>query len=213
MSEHGVAASQVSGTGKGGRITKQDVEKAISEKAEQRASQPAPQQPATLDVPAAPGEREERRVPMTRLRKRIAERLVSAQHDAAMLTTFNEVNMKPIMEMRKNYKDAFEKAHGVRLGFMGFTRACGSAQASPGSECLHDGDDVVYPGYYDIGVAVSAVVAWWFLCCDSDQKGLAWSPDHRLRAESPERQALHRGNDRWHLHYFQCGVFVPICRF
>ena len=176
MSEHGVAASQVSGTGKGGRITKQDVEKAISEKAEQRASQPAPQQPATLDVPAAPGEREERRVPMTRLRKRIAERLVSAQHDAAMLTTFNEVNMKPIMEMRKNYKDAFEKAHGVRLGFMGFfTRACVEAlKRHPEVNASIDGDDVVYHGYYDIGVAVSTdrglVVP---VLRDSDQKGLA----------------------------------------
>ena len=125
MSEHGIAADQVKGTGRGGRITKGDVEKVITEKAEKRASQPAPQQPATLDVPGAPGEREERRVPMTRLRKRIAERLVSAQQDSAMLTTFNEVNMKPIMDMRKHYQPEFEKAHNVRLGFMGFfTRAC-----------------------------------------------------------------------------------------
>ncbi|MGB2059976.1 MAG: biotin/lipoyl-containing protein, partial [Alcanivorax sp.] len=101
MTEHGVAAEQVTGTGKGGRITKADVEKTISAKEEKRASQPAPQQPATVDVPATPGEREERRVPMTRLRKRIAERLVSAQQNSAMLTTFNEVNMKPIMDMRK----------------------------------------------------------------------------------------------------------------
>ena len=120
MSEHGIAADQVKGTGRGGRITKGDVEKVITDKAQKRANQPAPQQPATLDVPGAPGEREERRVPMTRLRKRIAERLVSAQQDSAMLTTFNEVNMKPIMDMRKHYQPEFEKAHNVRLGFMGF---------------------------------------------------------------------------------------------
>ncbi|EKF74821.1 dihydrolipoamide succinyltransferase [Alcanivorax hongdengensis A-11-3] len=176
MSEHGIAADQVTGTGKGGRITKGDVEKTIGDKAEQRASQPAPQQPATAAVPAAPGEREERRVPMTRLRKRIAERLVSAQQNAAMLTTFNEVNMKPIMDMRKNYKDAFEKAHGVRLGFMGFfTRACVEAlKRHPEVNASIDGDDVVYHGYYDIGVAVSTdrglVVP---VIRDSDQKGLA----------------------------------------
>ncbi len=176
MSEHGIAASQVSGSGKGGRITKQDVEKAIGEKAEQRASQPAPQQPATAEVPAAPGEREERRVPMTRLRKRIAERLVSAQQNAAMLTTFNEVNMKPIMEMRKNYQPEFEKAHNVRLGFMGFfTRACVEAlKRFPAVNASIDGDDIVYHGYYDVGVAVSTerglVVP---VIRDADQRGLA----------------------------------------
>jgi 2-oxoglutarate dehydrogenase E2 component (dihydrolipoamide succinyltransferase) len=113
---------------------------------------------------------------MTRLRKRIAERLVSAQQNAAMLTTFNEVNMKPIMEMRKNYKDAFEKAHGVRLGFMGFfTRACVEAlKRFPEVNASIDDDDVVYHGYYDIGMAVSTerglVVP---VVRDADQKGLA----------------------------------------
>ncbi|MED5388030.1 MAG: 2-oxoglutarate dehydrogenase complex dihydrolipoyllysine-residue succinyltransferase [Pseudomonadota bacterium] len=176
MTEHGIAAEQVSGTGKGGRITKADVEKTISDKAEERASQPAPQQPATVDVPATPGEREERRVPMTRLRKRIAERLVSAQQDAAMLTTFNEVNMKPIMDMRKHYQPEFEKAHNVRLGFMGFfTRACVEAlKRFPAVNASIDGDDIVYHGYYDVGVAVSTerglVVP---VIRDADQKGLA----------------------------------------
>ena len=176
MAEHGIAADQVSGTGKGGRITKADVEKTIGDKAEQRASQPAPQQPATVDVPATPGEREERRVPMTRLRKRIAERLVSAQQDAAMLTTFNEVNMKPIMDMRKHYQPEFEKAHNVRLGFMGFfTRACVEAlKRFPAVNASIDGDDIVYHGYYDVGVAVSTerglVVP---VIRDADQKGLA----------------------------------------
>ena len=176
MSEHGIAADQVKGTGRGGRITKGDVEKVITEKAEKRASQPAPQQPATLDVPGAPGEREERRVPMTRLRKRIAERLVSAQQDSAMLTTFNEVNMKPIMDMRKHYQPEFEKAHNVRLGFMGFfTRACVEAlKRFPAVNASIDGEDIVYHGYYDVGVAVSTerglVVP---VLRDADQKGLA----------------------------------------
>ena len=176
MTEHGVAAAQVTGTGKGGRITKADVEKTISDKEEKRASQPAPQQPATLDVPATPGEREERRVPMTRLRKRIAERLVSAQQNSAMLTTFNEVNMKPIMDMRKHYQPEFEKAHNVRLGFMGFfTRACVEAlKRFPAVNASIDGEDIVYHGYYDVGVAVSTerglVVP---VLRDADQKGLA----------------------------------------
>ncbi|MDF1725534.1 MAG: 2-oxoglutarate dehydrogenase complex dihydrolipoyllysine-residue succinyltransferase [Alcanivorax sp.] len=176
MTEHGVAAAQVTGTGKGGRITKADVEKTISEKEEKRASQPAPQQPATLDVPATPGEREERRVPMTRLRKRIAERLVSAQQNSAMLTTFNEVNMKPIMDMRKHYQPEFEKAHNVRLGFMGFfTRACVEAlKRFPAVNASIDGEDIVYHGYYDVGVAVSTerglVVP---VIRDADQRGLA----------------------------------------
>ena len=176
MTEHGVAAEQVTGTGKGGRITKADVEKTISDKEEKRASQPAPQQPATLDVPATPGEREERRVPMTRLRKRIAERLVSAQQNSAMLTTFNEVNMKPIMDMRKHYQPEFEKAHNVRLGFMGFfTRACVEAlKRFPAVNASIDGEDIVYHGYYDVGVAVSTerglVVP---VIRDADQRGLA----------------------------------------
>jgi 2-oxoglutarate dehydrogenase E2 component (dihydrolipoamide succinyltransferase) len=166
----------VTGTGKGGRITKADVEKTISDKEEKRASQPAPQQPATLDVPATPGEREERRVPMTRLRKRIAERLVSAQQNSAMLTTFNEVNMKPIMDMRKHYQPEFEKAHNVRLGFMGFfTRACVEAlKRFPAVNASIDGEDIVYHGYYDVGVAVSTerglVVP---VIRDADQRGLA----------------------------------------
>ena len=129
MSEHNLSASDVKGSGRDGRITKEDVEKALASREERKqssAGETKSDAPKAAPIPAPePGEREERRVPMTRLRKRIAERLVSAQQNAAMLTTFNEVNMKPIMDMRKNYKDAFEKAHGVRLGFMGFfTRAC-----------------------------------------------------------------------------------------
>ncbi|MEP1897333.1 MAG: 2-oxoglutarate dehydrogenase complex dihydrolipoyllysine-residue succinyltransferase [Alloalcanivorax venustensis] len=180
MSEHNLSASDVKGSGRDGRITKEDVEKALASREERKQSsggEAKSDAPKAAPIPAPePGEREERRVPMTRLRKRIAERLVSAQQNAAMLTTFNEVNMKPIMDMRKNYKDAFEKAHGVRLGFMGFfTRACVEAlKRFPEVNASIDDDDVVYHGYYDIGMAVSTerglVVP---VVRDADQKGLA----------------------------------------
>jgi 2-oxoglutarate dehydrogenase E2 component (dihydrolipoamide succinyltransferase) len=180
MSEHNLSASDVKGSGRDGRITKEDVEKALANREERKQSsggEAKSDAPKAAPIPAPePGEREERRVPMTRLRKRIAERLVSAQQNAAMLTTFNEVNMKPIMDMRKNYKDAFEKAHGVRLGFMGFfTRACVEAlKRFPEVNASIDDDDVVYHGYYDIGMAVSTerglVVP---VVRDADQKGLA----------------------------------------
>src|SRR5690606_27811294 len=107
LTESGVAAADVAGTGRGGRITKEDV-------ANHQAK------PAAQPLSVAVGERIEKRVPMTRLRKRVAERLLAATQETAMLTTFNEVNMKPIMEMRAQYKDAFEKRHGARLGFMSF---------------------------------------------------------------------------------------------
>lgn len=174
MSEQGLDASQVTGTGKGGRITKEDVGAAAAQRDQQREVAPAatPQVQETAVV----GAREERRVPMTRLRKRVAERLVAAQHEAAMLTTFNEVNMQPIMEMRKSYQADFEKAHGVRLGFMSFfVRACVEAlKRYPAVNASIDGDDIVYHGYYDVGVAVSSdrglVVP---VLRDCDQKGLA----------------------------------------
>ena len=125
MAEHGLDASRVEGSGKGGRITREDVEQALKAREQKSApAAPAPAKaapaPASAELPAVTGEREERRVPMTRLRKRVAERLVDAQHTAAILTTFNEVNMKPIMDMRKHYQADFEKTHGVRLGFMSF---------------------------------------------------------------------------------------------
>ncbi|KAF0802760.1 dihydrolipoamide succinyltransferase [Alcanivorax xiamenensis] len=174
MSEHGLNAADIKGTGAKGRITKEDVEKALAGK---QQNQPASSAPAPAAAPAAAaGEREERRVPMTRLRKRIAERLVAAQQDAAMLTTFNEVNMKPIMDMRKHYQSEFEKSHGVRLGFMSFfTRACVEAlKRFPAVNASIDGDDIVYHGYYDVGMAVSTerglVVP---VMRDADQKGLA----------------------------------------
>ena len=147
LSETGINAADVSGTGRGGRITKEDV-------ASHQAKPAASVQPLSVAV----GERIEKRVPMTRLRKRVAERLLAATQQTAMLTTFNEVNMKPIMEMRKQYKDAFEKRHGARLGFMSFfvKAATEALKRYPAVNASIDGDDIVYHGFYDIGVAVSS---------------------------------------------------------
>ena len=152
LQEKGLDASAVTGTGKGGLITKEDVMNYQAPAAKPAAAAPA----AEVEVPA--GERIEKRVPMTRLRKRIAERLLEASQTTAMLTTFNEVNMKPVMDLRKQYKDLFEKSHnGTRLGFMGFfvKAACEALKRFPAVNASIDGDDVVYHGYQDVGVAVS----------------------------------------------------------
>lgn len=156
LEEHKLDASQINGTGKGGRITKEDVLSFIENKP------PAPANVPAADAPAAPGtptgERIEKRVPMTRMRARIAERLLDASQQTAMLTTFNEVNMAPLMKLRKQYKEQFEKTHnGTRLGFMGFfVKACCEAlKRYPEVNASIDGNDVVYHGYQDIGVAVS----------------------------------------------------------
>jgi 2-oxoglutarate dehydrogenase E2 component (dihydrolipoamide succinyltransferase) len=164
-SELGVELAQVRGSGRDGRITKEDVEKAATAPAPaQAAAAPAaPAAPASETLQRLPGvgqaegERPERRVPMTRLRASIARRLVEAQQTAAMLTTFNEVNMQPIMDLRARYKDDFEKAHnGTRLGFMSFfVRAATEAlKRFPAVNGSIDGNDIVYHGYYDVGVAV-----------------------------------------------------------
>ncbi|WOG29843.1 2-oxoglutarate dehydrogenase complex dihydrolipoyllysine-residue succinyltransferase [Endozoicomonas sp. 8E] len=161
--EKGIDPTTISGTGKGGRVTKEDVVR----HAEQRPAQiavPAPAVQASsapvveATTPVFAGERTEKRVPMTRLRARVAQRLVEAQQTAAMLTTFNEVNMKPVMELRARYKDQFEKRHGVRLGFMSFfVKACAEAlRRYPAVNASIDGNDIVYHGYQDIGVAVSS---------------------------------------------------------
>ena len=165
--EHGVDASLIVGTGKGGRITKEDVleyikpkplEKNVSTEPVNKDTQPAQEPSIPAGGLALPEEeRIERRVPMTRLRARIAERLVNSQNDAAILTTFNEVNMKPIMDMRKNYQEQFVSAHGVKLGFMSFfVRAVVEAlKKFPAVNASVDGNDIVYHNYYDVGVAVS----------------------------------------------------------
>ena len=165
VEEHGLDPSTISGSGKGGRINKEDVLQHLAEKASAPAPAPAPSTSPVQSVSAASGEvqgptseRIERRVPMTRMRARIAERLLSATQQTAMLTTFNEVDMSPLMKLRSQYKDQFEKTHnGTRLGFMGFfLRACCEAlKRYPEVNASIDGNDVVYHGYQDIGVAVS----------------------------------------------------------
>lgn len=160
IDENGLSASQVPATGKGGLITKEDVVNYLKTSPAPAASAPAATTPVnTAPVEVDPGERLEKRVPMTRLRARIAERLLEATQTTAMLTTFNEVNMKPVMDLRKQYKDQFEKTHqGVRLGFMGFfvKAATEALKRFPAVNASIDGDDIVYHGYQDIGVAVSS---------------------------------------------------------
>jgi 2-oxoglutarate dehydrogenase E2 component (dihydrolipoamide succinyltransferase) len=155
VDENGIDPSSITATGKDGRITKEDVASAIANK----ASTPAPAAPkAAPSVPQYTGERPEKRVPMTRLRASIARRLLDASQNTAMLTTFNEVNMKPLMDLRKQYKDLFEKTHnGTKLGFMSlFVKASAEAlKRFPAANASIDGDDIVYHGYQDIGVAVS----------------------------------------------------------
>jgi len=172
--ENDVDPSAVKGTGKDGRVTKEDVQNHISSKPAAGSSASKPAEMPKVDV--AQGERPEKRVPMTRLRASIAKRLVEAQQTAAMLTTFNEVNMKPVMELRKEYKDAFEKRHGVKLGFMSFfaKAATEALKRFPAVNASIDGNDMVYHGYQDIGVAVSTdrglVVP---VLRDTDSMGLA----------------------------------------
>ncbi len=154
LAEKGVDASKVKGTGKNGRITKEDVEQYL------KGGSAAPKAAATAAEPAANlpvGDRSEKRVPMTRLRKTIATRLLEAKNSTAMLTTFNEVNMKPIMDLRKQYQDSFEKRHGIRLGFMSFyVKAVTEAlKRFPEVNASLDGDDICYHNYFDISIAVS----------------------------------------------------------
>ena len=171
VDEHDLDPSAIEGTGKGGRLTKGDVLAYVE--ARDKAPAPAPQAapaPAPAPAPAAarpsappassraPGSREERREPMSRLRQRVAERLVSAQQTAAILTTFNEVNMQPVMELRSRHKDRFEKTHGVRLGFMSFfaKAAVAALKRFPAVNAYIEGKEIVYHDYCDIGVAVGS---------------------------------------------------------
>jgi 2-oxoglutarate dehydrogenase E2 component (dihydrolipoamide succinyltransferase) len=179
--ENGISANDVAATGKDGRVTKEDILNHLkAPKAEAApAAAPAPSAPkaaAPSSVTFDAGDRIERRVPMTRLRSSIAKRLVSAQQNAAMLTTYNEVNMKPIMELRKKYQDRFVKAHGVKLGFMSFfvKAATEALKKFPAVNASIDGNDMIYHGYQDVGVAVSTerglVVP---ILRDTDSMGLA----------------------------------------
>jgi len=180
MADQGVAAAQVDGTGRGGRITKGDVIAAVEAKSSAPATAVAPVAKAppapSVPLPAALGQRAEQRVPMSRLRARVAERLVQSQSTAAILTTFNEVNMQPILDLRNRYKDRFEKEHGVKLGFMGFfvKAAVHALKKYPAVNASIDGNDIVYHGYFDIGIAVGSprglVVP---ILRDADQMSLA----------------------------------------
>jgi len=169
MADENVDPATVTGTGRGGRVTKGDVVAAIGARGEapaptQPAARPAARAPTAAKAPvvapprAAQGARPEQRVPMSRLRARIAERLVESQSTAAILTTFNEVNMQPVIELRNRYKERFEKEHGVKLGFMGFflKAAVHALKKFPLVNASIDGNDIVYHGYYDIGIAVGS---------------------------------------------------------
>ncbi|HZM46721.1 MAG TPA: 2-oxoglutarate dehydrogenase complex dihydrolipoyllysine-residue succinyltransferase [Burkholderiales bacterium] len=173
-SEKQVDTSTIAGTGRGGRVTKEDVlhvieggaqalarpaaAPAASSVAAPVAAAAAPRAPAPPVDLGALGERPEQRVPMSRLRARIAERLVQSQHTAAILTTFNEVNMQPVIDLRNRHKDRFEKEHGVKLGFMSFfvKAAVHALRKFPVVNASIDGADVVYHGYYDVGIAVGS---------------------------------------------------------
>lgn len=170
MADAGLSASDVAGSGRDGRITKGDVLGAVEAAAKRpAASAPAaapatpapraalPEVKAPIDMAALSG-RPEQRVPMSRLRQRVAERLVQSQSTAAILTTFNEVNMQPLMDMRNRYKDKFEKEHGVKLGFMSFfvKAAVAALKKYPVVNASVDGNDIVYHGYFDIGIAVGS---------------------------------------------------------
>ncbi len=168
VDEHGIDPSQVTGTGKDGRLTKKDVlafvESGGAKKGDAAPAKAAESAPATTskaadeEINLPSGERVEQRVPMTRLRQRIAERLVEAQQSAAMLTTFNEINMQPVMDLRKKYQDQFVKGNDVKLGFMSFfVKACiEGLKRYPAVNASIDGTDIIYHGYYDLGIAVSS---------------------------------------------------------
>ncbi|MEQ1808243.1 MAG: 2-oxo acid dehydrogenase subunit E2, partial [Burkholderiaceae bacterium] len=167
MTDNQLAAGSVAGSGKDGRVTKGDVLTALEGEARPAPApaQPASAAPATKALPpvAAPlavsrGDRPEQRVPMSRLRARVAERLLQSQATNAILTTFNEVNMAPVMEMRKRFQEKFEKEHGVKIGFMSFfvKAAVAALKKYPVLNASVDGTDIVYHGYFDIGIAVGS---------------------------------------------------------
>jgi len=186
MDEKGIAAADVQGSGRGGRILKEDVASsaknapaaapAAVSPAPTFAARPSLPQPNVVSADAIIADRPEQRVPMSRLRARVAERLVQSQSTNAILTTFNEVNMAPVMEMRKKYQERFEKEHGVKLGFMSFfvKAAVAALKKYPVINASVDGNDIVYHGYFDIGIAVGSprglVVP---ILRDADQMSLA----------------------------------------
>jgi 2-oxoglutarate dehydrogenase E2 component (dihydrolipoamide succinyltransferase) len=170
--------SAIAGSGRGGRVTKADIlsQDAKAPAAAASAKPSLPEPPSPVDIDQILANRPEQRVPMSRLRARIAERLVQSQSTAAILTTFNEVNMQPVMDLRKKYQERFEKEHGIKLGFMSFfiKAAVHALKKYPLVNASIDGNDIVYHGYFDIGVAVGSprglVVP---ILRDADQLGFA----------------------------------------
>jgi 2-oxoglutarate dehydrogenase E2 component (dihydrolipoamide succinyltransferase) len=163
MADNQLAAGSVAGTGKDGRVTKGDVLVAVAAPkavavAPMAVKAPVALLPQVASAPVALGERPEQRVPMSRLRARVAERLLQSQSTNAILTTFNEVNMGPVMEMRKRFQDKFEKEHGIKIGFMSFfvKAAVHALKKFPVLNASVDGNDIVYHGYFDIGIAVGS---------------------------------------------------------
>ena len=156
LAEHDLQADQIQGSGVGGRLTREDIEREIAKRQAQQVKQEAATEQNTIST-VAYSARSEKRVPMTRLRKRIAERLLEAKNSTAILTTFNEVDMQPIMTLRKTYGEKFEKQHSVRLGFMSFyiKAVVEALKRYPEVNASIDGDDVVYHNYFDISIAVS----------------------------------------------------------
>ncbi len=154
LHEKGLSEEAVKPSGPKGHVTKSDVEK-LGEPAQAAGAE---KKPETTPSPTVKTRREEKRVPMTRLRARIAERLVEAQKNAAILTTFNEVDMQPVMDLRASYREAFEKKHGVKLGFMSFfvKATCDALKKFPAVNASIEGTDVVYHGFYNVGVAISS---------------------------------------------------------
>jgi 2-oxoglutarate dehydrogenase E2 component (dihydrolipoamide succinyltransferase) len=188
LAESGVDPAQVEGSGRGGRITKADVlnmskpaapaapAAAVSVSSPAAAPRPTLPQPPSVNAEAMLADRPEQRVPMSRLRARVAERLLQSQSQNAILTTFNEVNMGPVMELRAKYREKFEKEHGVKLGFMSFfvKAVVAALKKYPVINASVDGNDIVYHGYFDIGIAVGSprglVVP---ILRDADQMSLA----------------------------------------
>ena len=204
--EHGLDPSQIKGTGKDGRLTKEDVLAAANAAPEAPAAAPAPAVAAPA-ASGAPGRREER-VKMTRMRQTIAKRLKAAQDTAAMLTTFNDVDMSAVMATRDKYRETFEKKHGVRLGFMSFfTKAVAlAAHDIPAVNARIDGDEIVYHDYLDVSVAVSApngLVVPVVRNADGAELRRDRKGDRRPRQARQGRHADDGRHDRRHLHHLE----------
>jgi 2-oxoglutarate dehydrogenase E2 component (dihydrolipoamide succinyltransferase) len=154
--DHNLDTSQIEGTGRGGRVTKEDVTNRLQMPV--AAAKPASPLPSPVNIERLLGDRPEQRVAMSRLRQRVAQRLVESQSTAAILTTFNEVNMQPVMDLRNRYKEKFEKEHGVKLGFMSFfvKAAVHALKKYPVVNASVDGTEIVYHGYFDVGIAVGS---------------------------------------------------------